>query len=48
MNNNLKVILGTIAGAMVVGLTVVGANQAIQVMQNTKIKVSLNGQVQEF
>jgi hypothetical protein len=30
------------------GLTVVGANQAIQAIQNTEIKVSLNGQIQEF
>ncbi len=28
--------------------TIVGANQAIQAMQNTEIKVSLNGQVQTF
>ena len=48
MNNNLKVILGTVAGIMIGGLTVVGANQAIQAMQNTEIKVSLNGQIQEF
>ena len=48
MNNNLKVILGTVAGIMIGGLTVVGANQAIQAIQNTEIKVSLNGQIQEF
>ena len=30
---------------MVGGLTVVGANQAIQALQNTEIKVSLNGQI---
>ena len=48
MNNNLKVVLGTVAGIMIGGLTVVGANQAIQAIQNTEIKVSLNGQVQEF
>ena len=48
MNNNLKVILGTVAGIMIGGLTVVGANQAIQALQNTEIKVSLNGQIQEF
>ncbi len=48
MNNNLKVVLGTVAGVMIGGITVVGANQAIQAMQNTEIKVSLNGQVQEF
>ncbi len=48
MNNNFKILLGTIAGIMIGGLTVVGANQAIQAIQNTEIKVSLNGQVQEF
>ena len=48
MKNNLKVILGTVAGVIIGGLTVVGANQAIQAIQNTEIKVSLNGQVQEF
>ena len=48
MNNNLKVALGTVAGIMIGGLTVVGANQAIQAIQNTEIKVSLNGKIQEF
>jgi hypothetical protein len=48
MNNNLKVVLGTITGVVIGGLSVVGANQAIQALQNTEIKVSLNGQVQEF
>lgn len=48
MNNNLKIILGTVAGIMIGGLTVVGANQAIQALQNTDIKISLNGQVQKF
>ena len=48
MNNNLKVVLGTVAGIMIGSLTVVGANQAIQALQNTEIKISLNGQIQEF
>jgi len=48
MNNNLKVVLGTVAGVMIGGLTVVWANQTIQASQNTEIKVSLNGQIQEF
>ena len=48
MNNNLKIVLGTVAGAMIGGLTVVGANQAIQAIQTTGIKVNLNGQLQEF
>jgi hypothetical protein len=47
VNNNLKVVLGTVAGVMIGGITVVGANQAIQAMQNTEIKVSLNGEVME-
>ena len=47
-SNNLKVVCGTLVGIMVGGLTVVGANQAIQAIQNTEIKVSLNGQVQTF
>ncbi len=48
MNNNLKVVLGTLTGVIISGLTVVGANQAIQATQNTEIKVSLNGEVQTF
>jgi hypothetical protein len=48
MKSDLKVIFGALAGFMIGGFTVVGANQAIQAIQNTEIKVSLNGQVQEF
>ena len=48
MKKNLKVVCGTLAGFMIGGLTVVGANQAIQAIQNTEIKISLNGQVQKF
>ena len=48
MNNNLKVILGTIAGVLIGGMTVVIANQTIQALQNTGIKISLNGEIQEF
>ena len=48
MNNNLKVVLGTLAGIIIGGVSVVVANQAIQATQNTEIKISLNGQVQEF
>ena len=47
-DNNLKVLCGTLAGMVIGGLTVVGANQAIQAIQNTEIKVNLNGQIQEF
>ncbi len=48
MNNNFKMISCALAGVMIGGISVVCANQAIQAMQNTEIKVSLNGQVQEF
>lgn len=48
INNNVKVICGTLAGIMIGAITIVGANQAIQAIQNTNIKVSLNGQVQTF
>ncbi len=47
-NGNFKLISGFIAGIIVASATVVGANQAIQAIQNTEIKVSLNGQVQTF
>ena len=46
--SNLKLIGGLVAGMLIGGATVVGANQAIQALQNTEIKVSLNGQVQSF
>lgn len=39
---------GIIVGIMIGGATIVCANQAIQAIQNTEIKVSLNGQIQEF
>ena len=48
MSHNLKLILGALAGAIIGGITVVGANQTIQAIQNTAIKISLNGQTQEF
>ncbi len=48
MNRNFKSVLGVVVGAIIGGLTVVTANQAIQAMQNTEIKVSLNGEVQTF
>lgn len=48
MKNNIKIICSTIAGFNLGGATIVCANQAIQAMQNTEIKVSLNGRVQEF
>ena len=48
MKKNLKVICGTLAGFILGGLTIAGANQAIQAIQNTEIKVSLNGTIQNF
>ena len=47
-SGNFKLIGGLLAGMLIGGVTVVGANQAIQALQNTEIKVSLNGQVQTF
>ena len=47
-SSNFKLICGLLAGMLIGGATIVGANQAIQAIQNTEIKVSLNGQVQEF
>lgn len=48
MNNNTKIVSAALAGILIGGITVVGANQAIQAIQNTNIKVSINGIVQEF
>lgn len=48
VNGNYKLVGGLLAGVIIGGVTVVGANQAIQAIQNTEIKVSLNGQVQTF
>ena len=39
---------GLLACMLICGVTIVGANQAIQAIQNTEIKVNLNGQVQSF
>ena len=48
MKNNCKIIISAIAGIMVGSLSVVGANQAIQAIQNTEVKIQLNGMVQDF
>ena len=48
MKSNIKIIGTAIASLMIGGLTVAGANQAIQAIQNTEIKVNLNGQTQVF
>ncbi len=48
MKENTKVILGTIACAIIGGLSVVGANQTIEAIQNDQIKVTLDGVVQSF
>ncbi len=47
-NGNFKLVGGLLVGMMIGGATIVCANQAIQALQNTEIKVSLNGQVQAF
>jgi len=46
--DNLKFICGTTLGILIGGLTVSGANQTIQAIQNSQLKVSLNGQIQTF
>ncbi len=48
MKNNLKVIGASIISFILGSMTIVFANQAIQAMQNTEIKVNLNGKTQEF
>ena len=48
MNEKIKLIGCTVASFFLGSLTIVGANQAIQAIQNTEIKVSLNGQIQDF
>jgi hypothetical protein len=47
-NGNFKLIGGLLVGMLIGGATVVAANQAIRALQNTEIKISLNGQVQTF
>lgn len=47
-NSNIKQIRGLLLGMMIGGATIVCANQAIQALQNTEVRVSLNGQVQTF
>ncbi len=48
IKGNIKLIGGFLAGMMIGGVTIVYANQAIQALQNTEIKVSLNGAIQTF
>lgn len=48
MKNIKTLCCGLTAGIIIGGLTVTGANQAIQVMQNDQIKIKLNGKVQTF
>ena len=45
---NFRFTSGVIVGMIIGSATIVCANQAIQALQNTEIKVSLNGQVQTF
>ncbi len=47
-NGNIKLICGFLAGMMIGGATIVCANQAIQALQNTELKVRLNGEIQIF
>ena len=44
----MKFICGIVVGIFLGSATVVGANQAIQAIQNSQIKINLNGIVQEF
>ncbi len=44
-NGNFKLIGGLIAGMIIGSATIVCANQAIQAIQNTEIKISLNGKI---
>jgi hypothetical protein len=48
MKNIKTLCCGLTAGIVIGSLTVVGANQAIQALQNDQIKIQLNGQVQVF
>ncbi len=43
-----NMVLGVAIGFLLGGVSIVGANQAIQAIQNDQIKVSLNGTIQEF
>ena len=46
---NWKAMIGSaLVGIVIGGLTVVGANQTIQAIQNTELKVTLNNMTQEF
>ena len=48
MKNSVKTICAALAGFMLGSVTVIFANQAIQAIKNTEIKVVLNGEIQEF
>lgn len=48
LSNNFKVVCGALVGFIIGGITVVSANQAIQAIINTQIKISLNGQIETF
>ena len=43
-----KIFFSILAGIMIGSATVVSANQAIEAIQNHKIKVRLNGSIQTF
>ena len=48
MKNNFKIIGASIISFILGSVTIVCANQAIQAVQNTEIKVDLDGQIHEF
>jgi len=48
MKNKNRFLIGCVVGIIIGSVTLVCANQAIQAIQNTEIKVSLNGQLQDF
>ena len=48
MKDNIKIICASIVSFILGSATVVCANQAIQAMQNTEIKVNVDGKIQEF
>ena len=48
MKKYIKILSAVMIGCLLGSVAIVFANQAIQAMQNTEIKISLNGDVQEF
>ena len=48
MKNNIRFLLGVTTGFLLGGVAFTYANQYIQAIQNTSIKISLNNELQEF